>query len=171
MVSHTKGPNSKSNFLKNTDSVLSQSLEYPKYRDAVIIVCVVCILISLVGGVYLLIRNTELPLEKVKNFIDTEKARFKKTKPTRASVERKDTKELKTPFYVFIQQTDKVYEYGKLKYTVQKGDILEILIRKKCRSGSGECWKVKNVKTGMTGYVKADSMKELHSIGKKSKTE
>jgi hypothetical protein len=120
---------------------------------------VVCILISFVGGVYLLIRNTELPLEKVKKVIETEKARFKKTK------------ELKTPFYVFIQQTDKVYEYGQLKYTVQKGDILEVLISKKCRSGSGECWKVKNVKTGMTGYVKADSMKERHSIGKKSKTE
>jgi hypothetical protein len=171
MVSHTKDPNSKSNFLKNTDSVLSQSLDYPKYRDAVIIVCVVCILISFVGGVYLLIRNTELPLEKVKNFIETEKARLKKTKPTRASVERKDTKELIIPFYVSIQQNEEVYEYGKLKYTVQKGDVLEVLRSKTCRSGHGECWKVKNVKTGTIGYVRADLMKELHSIGKKSKTE
>ena len=171
MVSQAKDPDPKITQLKDIDSFLSQSPKYPKYRDAVIIGCVVCILISFVGGVYLLIRNTELPLEKIKNVIETEKARLKKTKPTRASVERKDTKELKTPFYVFIQQIDKVYEHGKLKYTVQKGDILEILIRKKCRSGSGECWKVKNVKTGMTGYVKADSMKELHSIGKKSKTE
>ena len=68
MVSHTKGPNSKSNFLKNTDSVLSQSLEYPKYRDAVIIVCVVCILISFVGGVYLLIRNVEK--KETKEYVD-----------------------------------------------------------------------------------------------------
>ena len=85
-------------------------------------------------------------------------------------VEKKETKELRIPFYVFIQQNDEVYEYGKLKYTVQKGDILEVLRSKTCRSGHGECWKVKNVKTGMIGYVKADSMKELHSIRKKSKT-
>jgi hypothetical protein len=83
-----------------------------------------------------------------------------KTKPAQPTV----APELNIPFYVVIQKNDKVYEYGKLKYTVQKGDILKVRMRKTCRDGSGECWQVQNIKTGVIGYVVARRMKEWHSI-------
>ena len=83
-MSRTKDPNSKSNFLKNTDSAPSQKPEYSKYKDAVFICCVIFITIILVGSGYLLIRNMGLPLEKIKNVIEIEKAKLKKTKSTGA---------------------------------------------------------------------------------------
>ena len=66
--------------------------------------------------------------------------------------------------YIRIQQPDKVWEYGELKYTVETGDVLQILSSKTCRNGSGICWKVKNVKTGEIGYVVADRMKDYHEV-------
>jgi hypothetical protein len=72
--------------------------------------------------------------------------------------------ELEIPFFILIQQNDEVQEGGKLKYRVQKGDVLKVLMRKTCRGGYGECWQVQNVKTGVIGYVVAQRMNERHSI-------
>lgn len=57
-----------------------------------------------------------------------------------------------------------VYEYGKPKFTVHDGDVLEVLSRKVCRSGSGECWKVRDPKTGKIGYVRAADMRRNHGL-------
>jgi hypothetical protein len=72
--------------------------------------------------------------------------------------------ELKIPFYILIQQNDEVQEGGKLKYRVQKGDVLKVLMRKTCLDGYSECWKVLNMNTRVIGYVVARHMKELHII-------
>jgi hypothetical protein len=66
--------------------------------------------------------------------------------------------------YINIQKPDNLYEYGKLKYTVSPGDVLEVMRSKTCRSGYGECWQLRNVKTGEIGYANADRMKEAHQI-------
>jgi len=72
--------------------------------------------------------------------------------------------ELEIPFFILIQQNDEVQEGGRLKYRVQKGDLLKVLRRKTCLDGYSECWKVKNIKTGVVGYVAARRMKEWHSV-------
>jgi hypothetical protein len=72
--------------------------------------------------------------------------------------------ELKIPFYIFIQQNDKVDEGGEFKYSVQKGDVLKVLMRKTCLDGYSECWQVQNVKTRLIGYVVANRMRKRHSI-------
>jgi hypothetical protein len=77
--------------------------------------------------------------------------------------------ELKLPFYILIQQNDEVQEYGKFKFSVQKGDVLKVLMRKTCRDGYKECWQVQNVKTGVTGYVVAQRMTDRHSIRQEPK--
>jgi hypothetical protein len=82
----------------------------------------------------------------------------------KATFPKTDSPELNIPFYVFIQQNDKVYEGGVLKYSVQKGDVLKVLMRKTCMTGHGECWQVQNVKTGVIGYVVANRMIVRHSI-------
>jgi hypothetical protein len=92
------------------------------------------------------------------HFIGSESTESKTQSPQIKSTE------LELPFYISIQQDDMVYEYGKLKYNVQKGDVLEVLKRQTCRTGYGECWMVMNVKTMMIGYVEARRMRELHSL-------
>jgi hypothetical protein len=72
--------------------------------------------------------------------------------------------ELKIPFYILIQQNHEVQAGGKLKYRVQKGDVLKVLRRKTCLDGYSECWEVLNIKTGVIGYVVAQHMKELHLV-------
>ena len=72
--------------------------------------------------------------------------------------------ELEIPFFVLVQRNDEVQEGGKLKYRVQKGDVLKVLRRKTCLDGYSECWEVQNIKTGVIGYVVARRMKEWHSI-------
>lgn len=72
--------------------------------------------------------------------------------------------ELEIPFFILIQQNDEVQEGGKLKYRVQKGDVLKVLRRKTCLDGYSECWEVQNIKTGVIGYVVARRMKEWHSV-------
>ena len=67
MVSHTKDQNSKVKPHKNMNSVISLSPEYPKYRDVVIICCVILILIAFVCGGYLLTRHK---LKKVENVVE-----------------------------------------------------------------------------------------------------
>jgi hypothetical protein len=77
-----------------------------------------------------------------------------------------ESTELEIPFYILIQQNDEVQEYGRLKYRVQKGDVLKVLGRNPCLYGPSECWQVQNVKTGVIGYVVAHRMREQHSIRK-----
>jgi hypothetical protein len=66
--------------------------------------------------------------------------------------------------YIEIQGSDAVFEYGKVKYEVWPGDKLEIVAAQTCRGGKGLCWRVRNIKTGETGYVSADKMKENHHV-------
>ena len=68
------------------------------------------------------------------------------------------------PLDIAIQNKDTVWEYGKPKFQVYKGDHLYPLSKKTCRGGKGECWKVMNVKTGETGYVSAKKMKADHAL-------
>ena len=62
-MSNTKSPNSKSNFLKDTDSAPSQIPEYSKYSDVIFIGFVIFVTIILVSSGYLLIRNMGLPVD------------------------------------------------------------------------------------------------------------
>jgi len=71
-----------------------------------------------------------------------------------------------TKTYIDIQQADKIYEFGKFKYAVNPGDKLEVVRSKLCRGGSGECWEVRNVRTGEIGYTRVDRMKASHRIYK-----
>lgn len=57
--------------------------------------------------------------------------------------------------FIEIKKPDQVYEFGEPKYEVSPGDILEVKSIKRCRSGKGVCWEVRNVKTGELGYVSA----------------
>jgi hypothetical protein len=66
--------------------------------------------------------------------------------------------------FIEIKEPDRVYEFGELKYEVSPGDILELMDTKTCRSGSGICWKVRNIKTGELGYVFAERMKKRHHV-------
>ena len=66
--------------------------------------------------------------------------------------------------YIEILEDDIVWEFGKSKYEVSPGVILEILKKKTCRSGKGICYKVKNLKTDEIGYVVAKRMKERHKM-------
>ncbi len=66
--------------------------------------------------------------------------------------------------YIAIVQPDGVGEFGRPKFAVQPGDQLEVLGRKTCRRGAGECWEVRDVKTGQTGFVVAARMRDLHRV-------
>lgn len=66
--------------------------------------------------------------------------------------------------FIEIKEPDRVDEFGELKYEVSPGDILEVMDTKTCRSGSGICWKVRNIKTGELGYVFAERMKKRHHV-------
>ena len=72
--------------------------------------------------------------------------------------------ELPLPKYVRLLQTHTVQEFGKPKFTVHKDDMLEVISRKTCRSGYGECWKVRNVASGAVGYVSAAEMRRSHEL-------
>jgi hypothetical protein len=66
--------------------------------------------------------------------------------------------------FIEIKEPDQVREFGEPKYDVSPGDILEVIHTKTCRSGSGICWKVRNIKTGELGYVFAERMKKRHRV-------
>ena len=66
--------------------------------------------------------------------------------------------------YIIIQEFDRVAEFGKLKYVVEKGDILEVTERKTCKGGFGTCFEVRNVATNEYGYVKKSRMEKRHLI-------
>jgi hypothetical protein len=69
-----------------------------------------------------------------------------------------------TKTLIKVQQPDSIYEYGKVKFKVNSGDVLEVVKSKTCRGGFGECWVVRNVSTGETGFVRADLMKSKHKV-------
>ena len=68
--------------------------------------------------------------------------------------------------FIEIKEPDQVHEFGELKYEVSPGDILEVKRIKRCRSGRGICWEVRNVKTGELGYVSAERMEKMHHVYK-----
>ena len=66
--------------------------------------------------------------------------------------------------YIIIQEPDRIHEYGKFKYLVDKGDILEVKEKKTCRDGIGTCFKVLNLKSNEYGYVTKKRMLERHLV-------
>jgi CHAT domain-containing protein len=66
--------------------------------------------------------------------------------------------------YITIKHPDVIYEGGRTKFKVYPNDTLEILESNTCLSGTGICWKVKDIKTGEVGYVLAERMKKLHEV-------
>lgn len=66
--------------------------------------------------------------------------------------------------YILIQEKDQIQEYGKFKYGVDKGDVLEVVRSKICRGGVGTCFEVLNVKTNEYGYVTKSRMNRRHLI-------
>ncbi len=75
---------------------------------------------------------------------------------------------VRTVIYVEILKTDRIHKGGKPVFKVRPGDQLEVLESRTCRGGSGECWEVRNVSTGKTGFVRADKMRDLHRVYNKS---
>lgn len=70
--------------------------------------------------------------------------------------------------YIAIQEPDRVYEFKKVKYSVDKGDVLEITMEKFCPDGMRTCYEVKNLSTGQYGYVLKDRMEKRHRIYRKN---
>jgi len=66
--------------------------------------------------------------------------------------------------YIKIQVADIVGSGGKVKFKIIPGDVLEVIRSQPCRGGRGECWEVKNTKTGETGFVPANRMKNRHHV-------
>ena len=66
--------------------------------------------------------------------------------------------------YIKIQVSQGVRLGGKLQFEAKPGDVLEVIRSQTCRSGRGECWVVKNIKTGETGIVRAALMKNRHYV-------
>lgn len=66
--------------------------------------------------------------------------------------------------YIKIKVPDSVFAGGKVKFTIIPGDVLEVVRSKTCLDGKGECWEVKNIKTGETGFVPAKRMKSMHYV-------
>ena len=72
--------------------------------------------------------------------------------------------------YILIQEPDRILEYGKYKYSVDKGDVLEITMLKTCPDGMRTCYEVKNINTGEYGFVLKDRMGKRHYIFQESDT-
>ena len=68
------------------------------------------------------------------------------------------------PRFIKMSRDCVVYEFGMPKFTVHKGDSLAVLSRKTCRTGHGECWKVRATTTGEIGYVYAPAMYRDHEL-------
>jgi hypothetical protein len=66
--------------------------------------------------------------------------------------------------YIIVQSRQPIYEYGEMKFYAEEGDILDILLEKTCRSGTGICWKVESRRTGEIGYVSSAMMKKRHQV-------
>ena len=72
--------------------------------------------------------------------------------------------------YILVQEPDIIQEYGKYKYSVDKGDVLEITMVKTCPDGMRICYEVKNINTGEYGFVLKDRMEKRHYIFVESAT-
>ncbi len=66
--------------------------------------------------------------------------------------------------YIKIIEPDSVYAGGKVKYSLVPGDVLEVIRKKTCLGGTGECWEVRNIQTGETGFVSAKQMESIHYV-------
>jgi len=66
--------------------------------------------------------------------------------------------------YIRIESKEKIFEGGQLKFTANPGDILEVIRVKICLSGNGVCWQVLNIKTGETGFTRADWLQQRHTV-------
>jgi len=66
--------------------------------------------------------------------------------------------------YILIQEPDIIQEGGRYKYSVDKGDVLEITWVKTCPDGVRTCYEVRNINTGVYGYVLKDRMEKRHYI-------
>ena len=107
-------------------------------------------------------RNRKVLDAMIDSFTFMDQAPEKSTGSAVTSVEKPDElREEDQPAekrFIKIQEPDVVFAYGKVKYTVNVDDTLEVIRTKTCRSGSGKCWVVKNVSTGETGIVNAKHM-------------
>jgi tetratricopeptide (TPR) repeat protein len=72
--------------------------------------------------------------------------------------------------YILIQEPDIIQEGGRYKYSVDKGDVLEITMVKTCPDGMRTCYEVKNINTGEYGFVLKDRMEKRHYIFEESST-
>jgi tetratricopeptide (TPR) repeat protein len=70
--------------------------------------------------------------------------------------------------YILIQEPDSIQEGGRYKYSVDKGDVLEITMVKRCPDGMRTCYEVKNINTGEYGFVLKDRMEKRHYIFEES---
>jgi tetratricopeptide (TPR) repeat protein len=75
-----------------------------------------------------------------------------------------DLRNASDKWYIKIKVPDSVFAGGKVKFTVIPGDILEVIRKQTCFGGTGECWEVGNIKTGDTGFVNAERMKNRHYV-------
>lgn len=66
--------------------------------------------------------------------------------------------------YIEIKVPDSAYAGGKVKFSLVPGDILEVIRKKTCLGGTGECWEVRNIQTGETGFVSAKQMEFRHYV-------
>ncbi len=66
------------------------------------------------------------------------------------------------PKYVQIKKELVITESGEPKFTVHKGDKVKVLESRTCKSGRGECWKIRDPKTQLTGYILARELKINH---------
>jgi hypothetical protein len=66
--------------------------------------------------------------------------------------------------YIKIIEPDNVYAGGKVKFSLVPGDVLEVIRKKTCLGGTGECWEVRNIQTGETGFVSAKQMESSHYV-------
>ena len=64
-----------------------------------------------------------------------------------------------------VQQSDSIYEFEKVKFKVNSGDVLEVVRSITCRSVNEECWIVHNIQTGMRGIINAKRAKSTNRIG------
>jgi hypothetical protein len=66
--------------------------------------------------------------------------------------------------FIMVQQSENIYEFGKVKFKVKSGDVLEVVRSIGCRSVSEECWIVINTETGMRGMIRKKKAKSLHQV-------
>lgn len=64
-----------------------------------------------------------------------------------------------------INKKQNIYRGGKVVFTVNKGDVLEVLRQKPCLKNKNKvCWQVADKKTGKFGYVVSDEMYKFHEV-------